>query len=78
MPETRGQPEDETVADRVMPVVRSVLAGHEQGAIRRIILYVVAVTGVIAAVGVGGGLGLLLAIVAVIATLLLALTDQLL
>lgn len=78
MPETRGIPEPEqTVAERAVPVLRNVIAGHPQGAVRRIVLYVIGAASIVASASVGGGLGLILAVVAVIAVLLLALTDQL-
>lgn len=68
MGETYGLPEPEpTVSERAEPVLRSAIAGHPQGAVRRIVLYVVAGALVVSPVPV----------LAIVPLLLLALTDQL-
>lgn len=80
MPETRGRPDDPglSLEDQAEAFARTVLAGHPQGSVRRIVLYLVEVVALLTAVSFGGALGLLFAIIAVVAALLLALTDQLL
>lgn len=66
------EPTEPTAAERG---ARSVIAGHPQGAVRRIVLYLVAVTGLALASTVGlETLGLF---VGLIALMLLAATDRL-
>lgn len=68
MGETYGLPEDEpTVQEKAEPIVRSLIAGHPEGAVRRIVLYVVA--GALVLSPLPG--------LAIIPLLLLAMTDQL-
>jgi hypothetical protein len=79
MPETYGLPEeDKTPVERAEPIIRSAIAGHPQGAIRRIILYVLVASAVLLSASLDGLAAIIFAIVAVVALLLLALTDQLL
>lgn len=75
MPETRGLPEPEpTTQERVTNILTQAIAG--QGIVRRIVLYVVAGSAAILSAAFGGGIGLLFAVITVVALLLLALTDK--
>lgn len=68
MGETYGQPEVEpTVAEQAEPFLRNAIAGHPQGAVRRIVLYVAAGVLMVSP----------LPLLAIVPLLLLALTDQL-
>lgn len=51
MATTRGEPEPEVRAtERIEALTRSIIAGHEQGAVRRIALYLVLSVGIILSV----------------------------
>lgn len=67
-----AEAEEETRVDRAASVARLVIAGHEQGAVRRIVLWVLLF-------GFIGGTTVfpVLVLPAIIVALLLALTDQL-
>jgi hypothetical protein len=72
----RPEPEP-SGAERVETGIRTVLAGHPRGAIRRIVLYLVVVIFSIAGIGIGGTLGLILGAISIGALTILAATDQL-
>lgn len=70
------EPEDPTRTERAIEAARVLIAGHPQGAIRRIMLYAIVIPAVLVA-STGGTVGLAAAIVANACVTLLALTDQL-
>lgn len=72
------QKEDEESAhEEAEEFIRTVVAGHPQGALRRIVLYLLLGAFMMIGVYVDGGLGILSAIFGLTALLLLAMTDQL-
>jgi hypothetical protein len=58
-------------------VVRDVIAGHPEGAVRRIVLYLVLGVAALGGIALDGIVGLVFGGIALIALLLLAMTDQL-
>jgi hypothetical protein len=77
MPETYGLPEPEpSKAEQAEPIIRNIISGHPQGAIRRTVLYLVlGITGLIATM-VDGWIGLSAGAFALTAFLLLAMSDN--
>ncbi|HET7070126.1 MAG TPA: hypothetical protein VFI40_04835 [Nocardioides sp.] len=71
------QPEEETPVEvfihRAETVARLLIAGHEYGAVRRIVLYCIAMAGT----GFAVAFGTLSAVIALVALMLLATTDDL-
>ena len=71
------QDEQETKADEVEAAARVIIAGHPQGAVRRIVLYIVLALCVFIGIVADGPVGLVSGGFALVALLLLSMTDQL-
>jgi hypothetical protein len=73
------EPEVETTKDKAEGAVRSAIAGHPQGAVRRILLYVAVVIAFLALVlfPTSDLVAAMASVVGVASVLLLAVTDQL-
>ena len=57
--------------------LREIVAGHPQGAIRRIILYSVVGAAMVASIGIDGVAGIIIGTIGMISLMLLAMSDQL-
>lgn len=78
MPETYGLPEPEpTREERAAALAREVISGAPNGAVRRILLYIIVATSGLIAIYLGGIGGAVLGLIAITALLLLGFTDQL-
>lgn len=75
---TNAEPVEEAQPhERLVEATRLIIAGHPQGSTRRIILYSVLGVSALAGIALHGVVGLVFGGIALVALLLLAMTDQL-